>query len=146
MISLGYPNAEAELEIIERPEKSWARQELEPVVTTSELRSMAKFAETVHISTKVRQYILALTTATRDHSAVRLGVSPRGSIALATAGRALSAAHGRTFVTPDDVKYLAPFVLQHRVIVDAEAELRGSNRRAIVDEILEQVPVPDAGR
>ncbi|MFQ5557652.1 MAG: AAA family ATPase [Acidimicrobiales bacterium] len=145
-ISLGYPNPTAELEIIDRPEKSWARDELDPVVDTASLRRMASFAETVHISTKVKQYILALTTATRDHPDVQLGVSPRGSIALAQTGRALAAAFGRTFVTPDDVKYLAPFVLQHRVIIDPEAELGGANRRDIIDGILQRVPIPDGGR
>ena len=145
-VSLGYPGEAAELEIIDRPEKSWSREELEPVLDTRELRRMARYAESVHISEKVKQYILALTTLTRAHPDVRLGVSPRGSIALAQAGRALAAAYARTFVTPEDIKFLAPFVLQHRVIVDPEAELRGANRREIVDQILERTAVPDAGR
>jgi MoxR-like ATPase len=145
-VSLGYPGEAAELEIIDRPDKAWAREELEPVLDTREMRRMSRYAETVHISQKVKQYILALTTSTRAHPEVRLGVSPRGSIALAQAGRALAAAYGRSFVTPEDVKFLAPFVLQHRVIVDPEAELRGANRRDVVDQILERTAVPDGGR
>ncbi len=93
----------------------------------------------------VRDYIVRLTAATRDHPDLLLGASQRGSLALYKTGQAWAALHGRDYVLPDDVKYLAPLVLAHRCLVHPESSLRGRTSNVIVAELLEQTPL-DIGK
>ena len=90
----------------------------------------------------VRNYIVQVVQATRRHTGLELGASPRASLALFRAARARAAVQGRAFVLPDDVKVLAPYVLPHRLILSSSARLRGRDTIAIVQELLESVPVP----
>jgi len=90
----------------------------------------------------VREYIVRVVRATREHDAVELGVSPRGTLALYRTAQALAALRGRTFVIPDDVKYLAPAVLTHRMIISPQTRLRGRRPEEVLAEIVETVPVP----
>ena len=96
----------------------------------------------VHVDPKVRDYILDLIHASRDHEDISLGGSPRASIALFRTSQALAAIRGHDFVLPDDVKRMAPAVLTHRLIVRPESRLRKITAAAIVDEIVNEVPVP----
>jgi len=145
-IRIGYPDAEAEMSIIDQHEKRWDRSELQPVVDTARFNRMTRIADQVHVGEGVKEYIVAVASATRVHSAVRIGVSPRGSIALASSARAWAAASGRHFVTPDDVRLMAPHVLPHRVIVTPEAELRGVTSDEIVAAVLNETPVNETER
>jgi MoxR-like ATPase len=95
----------------------------------------------VHVDESLERYILAIVRATRSHSDVALGVSPRGSLALYKTCQALAALRGRDYVVPDDVKTLAPYTLTHRLIVKPDSQLRGRSAGAIVNEILEQTPL-----
>jgi MoxR-like ATPase len=94
------------------------------------------------VAVDVRHYITSLVRATRDHDAIDLGVSPRGTLALYRAAQAVATVRGRAYVTPDDVKLLAEPVLAHRVIPSTDARLRGRRAEDIVAEILRSVPVP----
>ena len=96
----------------------------------------------VHVDPKVRDYILDLIHASRDHEDISLGGSPRASIALFRTSQALAAIRGHDFVLPDDVKRMVPAVLTHRLIVRPESRLRKITAAAIVDEIVNEVPVP----
>jgi len=96
----------------------------------------------VRVEDSVREYIVRVVRATRDHPAVELGVSPRGTLALFKTAQALAAMRDRSFVIPDDVKYLAPSVLTHRMIISPQTRLRGRRPEEVMAEIVETVPVP----
>ncbi len=145
-IAMGYPGVNAEMEILDQHEKRWDRAELEPVLDTDQFIAMTRLADRIHIGPNVKAYLVALAIATRNRPDVRIGVSPRGTISLASAARAWAASDGRTFVTTDDVRELAPYVLPHRIILTPEVELRGVTGRQVLDEVLERVPVDETAR
>ncbi len=145
-LRVGYPNQESEMAILTQHEKRWDRAELAPVVDTARFSAMSRVANLVHLGPAVQEYIVAIAAATRTRADVRLGVSPRGSLALATLARTWAASEGRNFATPDDVRRMAPHVLPHRVIVTPDAEFRGSDGESVVNDVIEIVPVNDSGR
>jgi MoxR-like ATPase len=107
--------------------------------TIVELRRMAM---EISLSEAVADYIVAITTATRSFPGVAMGASPRASRALYRASKAWAAMQGRDFVTPEDVKYLAPFVLSHRLLMSGEARLSGLSGESVIKAVLEKVSVP----
>jgi len=141
-IALGYPSLEEEDEILVRYQQADPLVELQPVVTLEEILALQTATRAVHVSPDVRQYILQLVRRTREHEAVALGVSPRGSLALFRAAQALALLRGRDFVIPSDVQTLAPAVLTHRVHISPYIRLRGRTPEQVVTQILETVPVP----
>jgi len=141
-LALGYPTAEEENAILLRFERDEPLENLQAVVDADTILSLQKLVRTVRVEASVRDYVIAIVRATRAHQSVELGASPRGSLYLYHAAQALSALRGRDFVLPDDVKYLAPFVLTHRLIISAQTRLRGRDARQIVKEVVESVPVP----
>ena len=145
-LAIGYPDAASEMDILDQHEKRWDRAELTPAVTTQRFIEMTRIADQIHIGPNVKEYLVALSTATRERPDVRIGVSPRGTIALASAARAWAAADGRVFVTTDDVRLLAPHVLPHRLVLTPEVELRGVTGPQVIREVLAQVPVAEAVR
>ncbi len=112
------------------------------VASADEIVAAQAAVRATHVEPAVQGYVLALATATRSARDVALGVSPRGALALLAAAQAAATLDGRTFVTPDDVKFVAPLVLAHRIIVRPEAELEGGAADAIVARLLASVPVP----
>jgi MoxR-like ATPase len=98
----------------------------------------------VHVAAEVRDYVLDVVAASRRHSDLVLGASPRGSLALQRAARALAASFGRNYVLPDDVKRVVPSVLEHRLLIAPDAQLRGVTANDVVRGILTSVPVPGA--
>jgi MoxR-like ATPase len=141
-LSLGYPTADEEQTIIRRFREVSPLSELAAVVGAEELLAMQQRCRRVHLAAAVEGYIVALVRASREHTLVALGGSPRASLALAHAAQALAALRGRNFVTPDDVKALLPAVLTHRLILQTQSRLRGQTAAALVDELLRSVPVP----
>ena len=141
-ISHGYPTAEEESAILARFERVNPLEELEPVVDRTELLELQERCRTVRVEEPVREYMVRLVRATREHPAVRLGASPRAGQGLFASARALAALSGRPFVIPDDVKRLAGPVLAHRLVVEAQARLKGSGQEEVVREILDLVPAP----
>lgn len=141
-LRMGYPSAEQEDEMLLRFEQENPLNSLQPVLTADELLGAMALVTRVHVEPIVRRYIVDLVQATRHHSGLELGASPRASLALLRSGRALAAIRGRTYLEPDDVKALARHVLPHRLILNAQTQLRGRDTGAIVHEVLEQTPVP----
>jgi len=141
-IGLGYPQMEDERLILARFRRDDPLEELKPVVTADELLQIQAARREVHVAADVEDYLIRLIHATREHASLQLGASPRAMLALYHAAQALAALRGRSFVTPDDVKYLAPVALVHRLIPRAESHLRGHTAEGILKEILESVPVP----
>lgn len=141
-VRLGYPSAAEESEILLRFQQENPLDKLTSVISAAELLELQRLCRQVHVEESVRNYVVAITQATRSHPAVKLGASPRASLGLYQAAQARAAIEGRNYVLPDDVKRLAVPVLAHRVIVKAETGLRGQSAENIVAEIAGSVPVP----
>lgn len=138
--TLGYPDHAATLRILEGTAAE--RVELSPVVSLDGIRGMSALARDVYVSPVVLDYIARVVEATRAAVEVRLGVSVRGAIAITRAAKTWAIAHGRGFVTPDDVKALAEAVLSHRLVLDPEAEFDGVTARAVIGQVLLDVAPP----
>jgi MoxR-like ATPase len=141
-IKLGYPSEDDENAILLRFEREDPLATLAAVVESQALLALQDEVRTIHVDEAVRQYIVQVARATRQNAALELGASPRATLALYKTAQALAAIRGRSFVIPDDVKYLAPSVLAHRLLISPQARLRGRNREQIVQEVMATVPVP----
>jgi MoxR-like ATPase len=143
-LTVGYPTADAEAEILRAQKMGSTVAHLTPVLTAQDVVAMIEVVKQVEIAPALEQYIVAIATVTRSMSELRLGVSPRGSLALLRAARACAAAAGRSFVTPEDVKTMAPVVLAHRVILQPDAELQRRTGTELIARAVQSVPVPRA--
>jgi MoxR-like ATPase len=141
-IAVGYPDRSSEIEILDIAGSRRRPVELSPVVSTDDIEQMGRLVERIHLSSTIKQYIVSLVRATRELQQLRLGVSPRGSVALARSARAVAAADGRTYVSADDIKRLVPFVLSHRMMLSPEAELAGVTVPELLERVVRSVPVP----
>jgi MoxR-like ATPase len=141
-IEIGYPTETDDHLILDRYRAACPLDELAPVITPEELVGMQSAVCEVHVASDIASYIIKLVHATREHASIELGASPRAMLALYHTAQALSALRGRAFVVPDDIKYLAPYVLAHRIIPKVENQLRGETARKALGEVLESVPVP----
>jgi MoxR-like ATPase len=148
-VEMGYPDEPAERRIAARYQQSIEPLDhVERVVAAADLRALTDATRTILVSDDVERYAVALVRATREHGDVRLGGSPRSSVALYRAAQAWALLDGRGFALPDDVRAVAHPVLDHRLLLDIDRELRGATVRGVVDAVLDQVPVPladDAG-
>jgi len=141
-ISLGYPGRDAEMAILDSMGAQDALATIAPVASTDDILAMVHAVKTVHLAPALKGYLVDLAETSRRHPALALGLSPRATLQLARAIRALAAARGRRYATPDDVKAIARPVLAHRVLVRHEAQLQGVTGAAAIDEVLRSVPVP----
>jgi MoxR-like ATPase len=137
-LAMGYPNAAQEKQLLPHLQREHPINQLQQITDEVKLLEFQKQVWEVHVDESLQDYIVALVTATRDHGEVALGASPRATLALFKTAQALAAVRGRDHVIPDDIKYLAPFTLPHRLIIKPEAELRGSSARTIVKDIVER--------
>lgn len=147
-ISMGYPTAEEELEIISRAENgSSSSDKLEAVMTTADVAQMIAQAKAVKIAPSVKKYIIDLVSATRNSEYVKLGVSPRGSIALLKASKAFAFVQGREYVVPDDVKQIMGCVLAHRLMLSPKGKSAFDSNEAALENISLSVAAPvDGGK
>ena len=141
-LKIGYPSEQDENDILVRFERSDPLDELQPVTGPEKLLEMQRAVRTVRVEDSVREYVVRVARATRDHPAVSLGVSPRGTMALYHTAQARAAIRGRAYVIPDDVKALAPYVLTHRIIINPQTRLRGRTPQEVVMDVVDQVAVP----
>jgi MoxR-like ATPase len=143
-ISLGYPDTDDEVTMLDSQQHTHPITRIEQVVSSDELIEAQTSIKDMYINDLVKEYIVRLVKATRKHPDVYLGASPRGSIALYRTGQARAAMMGRDFVTPDDVKALAMVTLAHRLIISPSARIKNVDPRAVIQEILDSTPVPGA--
>jgi MoxR-like ATPase len=143
-IKLGYPKVSDEMNILDTHQYHHPLDDLEQIMTAEELVVIQKQIRSIHVDPSLREYIVAIANATRNHNNIYLGSSPRGSLALYRTSQALAAIRGRGYVIPDDVKLLAKPTLAHRIIVTPAARVRAVTSTAVLDEILQSVPVPGA--
>ena len=143
-ISLGYPDAEQEVAIMDRRENGDPIDSLKPVCTPDDISKLQLAAEEVFIDALVKQYIVELSNATRLHPEAALGVSPRASINLMKGGKAYAMLHDRDYVVPDDIKAIAIPTLAHRVLLTPSARMREVTQETVINDVLNQVSVPGA--
>ena len=141
-INLGYPSVEEELEIISEQEMAHPITVLESVTTPSGILEMQEAVNSIYVDSLIREYIVKLTESTRSHPEVYLGASPRASLGLFKTARALALIRERDYVIPDDVKFLAPTVLSHRIILAPSARMQGIRSMDIVDNLLSELAIP----
>ena len=143
-ISLGYPDAEQEVAIMDRRENGDPIDSLKAVCTPDDISKLQIAAEEVFIDALVKQYIVELSNATRLHPEAALGVSPRASINLMKGGKAYAMLHDRDYVVPDDIKAIAIPTLAHRVLLTPSARMREVTQETVINDVLNQVSVPGA--
>jgi MoxR-like ATPase len=142
-LRIGYPDRDAEIAILDAEgTETIEPEELEPVTDPETVGAWIHELGRIHVSAELQGYIVDLVEATRHHRDLMLGVSPRGALALQRAARALAASIGRAYVVADDVKVLAPAVLEHRLLLSSEAMMRGVNPSDVLSAILDTVAVP----
>ena len=141
-MKMGYPQAEEEIEVLRRAQYQAPLEDLQPVITLEEIRSLQEEAQAIIVDDSIKAYIVELANRTRKHASVYLGVSPRGSIALMKAAQAYALLRDRDYVLPDDVQYLIPFVFGHRLILHPEANYSSVDAGMVIHEIVSTTDVP----
>lgn len=144
-LPIGYPSQEEENAILDRFRSADPLADLQPVTSPQEIGGLQQRRREIRVENSVRDYIVRIARATRENQDIQLGASPRASLALYQAAQAWAAIHSRDFVIPDDVKFLAPFILCHRMIISPQAQLRGRTTPELVADIVDAVPVPVEG-
>ena len=144
-ITMGYPSVDEEVDILERHHTNASLVNLEnitPVITKAELLELRRLMDRVFVDRTLLRYIALIVEQTRTSKSVYLGASPRASVAMLQASKAYALLQGRDFVTPEDIKSVAPYVLQHRLILTAEAEMEGDSPVKITQRLIDKVEVP----
>jgi MoxR-like ATPase len=140
-ISLGHPDLDVAVEILTGRARA-AVPVLHPVASLEQIGHVQRTVATVYFAPELARYVAQVAAATREHEALQLGVSTRGSLALLRAAQARAACEGRHYVVPDDVKATAAAVLTHRLVLSAQAEVRGTTAAGVLAEVLDTVRVP----
>jgi MoxR-like ATPase len=143
-VTVGYPSAAAEIDMLGSHGAREPIEDLEPVADALEVRKLIEVVRGVHVASEVKQYVVALLEQTRASSDLRLGASPRAGLQLIRASRAAAALSGRDYVLPDDVQALAVPVLAHRLLLTAEAQVARRSTGDVLSVLLERTPLPDA--
>ncbi|MGA9378486.1 MAG: MoxR family ATPase [Phormidium sp.] len=136
-LSLGYPSEAEELQMLQRIKGGITVEELQPCISLEEVLELRRLCSNIKLETSLQQYIITLVRATREHEEITLGASPRGAVALQKATQALAFLLGRDYAIPDDVKFLAPYVLSHRLIPSG-----GRRANTIIERLLQKVAIP----
>lgn len=144
-ISIGYPTVDEEVDILYRHQRNMRLTKLDdvsPIITSDELLSMRKLISSVLVDDSLVRYIVEIVQQTRQSRAVFLGASPRAAVAMLQASKAYALLQGRNFVTPDDIKTVTPSILQHRLLLTAEAEMQGHSTLSVTMSLIDRVEVP----
>lgn len=141
-ISMGYPSAEEEASILERNENENPVRSLQPVLTTADIAALQDEVKKVSTAANVKNYIVDIVNATRNDEAIKLGVSPRGSIALYKAAKAWAFINERSFITPDDVRHCAVSVLSHRIMLSPKGKAEYGSAENVIGQVVSRINVP----
>ena len=144
-ITVGYPSVDDEVQIMERHQAgniSVKLENVQPILTKDELLKFRKLVDEIYLDKSLLRYIAEIIQQTRVSKSVFLGASPRASIAIMQSSKAYAMLQGRDFVTPEDIKFVAPYVLQHRIQLDAEAEMEGLGVVTVIKRLIDKVEVP----
>ncbi len=141
-LSMGYPDFAGEVSILKSKFNNNPLDEVRAVSNASALLEMQEYIANIYIDDRVYNYIVSLSAATRNHPMLKLGVSPRGTLALMQISKGIAAIYGRDYVIPDDVAYICPDVFEHRIILNSKAKLSEADPNSIIRDIIKNVPAP----
>lgn len=141
-MKMGYPDIAEEMEVLNRAQKQPPIEDLYPVIDLEGLLALQQEIKQVFVDNTLKRYIVDIVNGTRSYRGVYLGASPRGSIALMKAAQAYAYMYGRDYCLPDDIQYLAPFVLSHRIILKSEAKFEGISAEEVVNQVVARIHVP----
>ena len=141
-LSMGYPDFDDEVSILKAKYNSAPLENVSPVANASIITELQEHIASIYVDDRVYEYIVQLSAATRNHPMVKLGVSPRGTLALMQISKGIAAAMGRDYVIPDDVSYICRDVFEHRIILSSKAKLSDVNEGTVIDEIIKSIHVP----
>ena len=144
-INMKYPDITEEIEILNRENQGLLGDNIEkirPILNAEDILNFRQKSKLIRTDPSLLDYIAKIVTSTRSHNSLYLGASPRASLALLNSSKALAALNGRDFSTPDDIRYLAPFILNHRIMVSPEREMEGIDADRIIQEIIQKTEVP----
>ena len=141
-LDLGYPASEIEIEILQSHAHDHPINQLKPVLTLHQIRDMQKAVKDVHMDPSILEYIVEIVHNTRNDNRIQLGVSPRGSLMLSRAAQGSAYYRGRNYVIPDDVQWLIPYVLSHRILLTARIRYGGVGKKDIINDIVGRIKVP----
>ncbi len=144
-INVTYPNLEEELKVLMHHHATSLQNmvhEIQPVLSAEQLRNLREQVRDIHVEEKLLRFITTLVAGTRTNKNIYLGASPRASIGILNGAKAVAAMRGRDFVTPDDIIYVAPPVLRHRIVITPEKEMEGSSADMIIDQLIQSVEIP----
>lgn len=140
--SMGYPAKDTEKLMIAEQATGHPLDRLQPVLTIEQVIAMRETVKKVHLDEAIIDYVVNIIHTTREHSSILLGASPRATLAMVQAAKAYALLHDRDYVIPDDIKYLAPYVLGHRLLLSQEARLEGTDANAVIQSVIARVKVP----
>ncbi|MDV2581700.1 AAA family ATPase [Alkalibacillus haloalkaliphilus] len=141
-LKMGYPVKQEEITMLDRTANVHPIDTLTPVMTRDELLEKQNEVRDVHVSDSVKKYIVEIVSNTRKNPLIQLGASPRASIALMKAAQAYAYIHGRDYTVPDDVKYMAPHVLSHRLLLTSEAKFEGKTDKQVLEDLIKKTMIP----
>ena len=144
-VEVGYPTAEQEFRIVSHHHKSGLESQLNevgPVLSAEQITALRNQVRGIHIEDKLINFITAIVAGTRNHKAIYLGASPRASIGVLNGAKAIAAMRGRDFVTPEDIIFIVPHVLRHRIVLSPEKEMEGANTDDVILQLIQGIEVP----
>ena len=144
-INVSYPSTQEELKVLQHHHHTSLQNmvyEVQPVISAEELKSLRDQVRNIHIEEKLLVFITTIVSGTRNNKNIYLGASPRASIGILNGAKALAAMRGRDFVTPDDIIFVAPPVLRHRIVITPEKEMEGASADSIIDQLIHSVEIP----
>lgn len=140
--NLGYPSIQEEMQIYDKHAGHSPLETLESSLSQAELKEIQEAVIDVYVAPALYEYVANISRASRDHRHVKLGVSPRGALMLVQAAKGRAAMDGRDYVLPDDIKFLAPYTLAHRIILHNDAEFSNVNEISVINDVLKEIPIP----
>ena len=141
-LSMGYPDFNGEVSILKSKANSNPLENVRPVADASFIVSLQEYISNIYVDDRIYEYIVSLSAATRNHQMIKLGVSPRGTLALMQLSKGIAVAMGRDYVIPEDISYICHDVFAHRIILNSKAKLADVSASDVISEILKTVPVP----
>lgn len=141
-LSMGYPDFNDEVAILKAKYNAAPLESVKPVVNARIINELQEYIASIYVNDKVYGYIVGLSAATRNHPLIKLGISPRGTLALMQISKGIAVAMGRDYVIPDDVSYICRDVFEHRIILSSKARLSEMTTADIIEEIIKNTPVP----
>ena len=141
-LSMGYPDFSGEVNILRSKYNSNPLETVKPVADADSIMALQEYISNIYVDDRIYEYIVQLSAATRNHPMIKLGVSPRGTLALMQISKGIAAAMGRDYVIPDDIVYICGDVFEHRIILNSKAKLSEVSAASVIKEVINSVPVP----